>query len=301
MSFLVNDVGHVQLNVVDVDALVEEMTNILGLRVTRSDDQSVWLSAGGREVEMVLHRAQENSVHSIGFETPSVENIEIVKSRIEAAGCTIVSETPSLEACEAGVTYRTPEGHLFEVHSPIREHIYGGRKPSTGPGPLQLDHVNILSPDPVATVRQFEQIMGLRMSEKLANDSLTWMRGGNGLHHILGIVRGITGLHHYSFEFGEFNDYNRLGDLLDTIEKNYIWGPGRHRPGDNNYAYYIDACGAMCEISHGMASIHDEARYVPNIVTNLKRPDNVRDMNVWGEPAPKPWLEHEFPWAAQNG
>lgn len=297
MTFLVNDIGHIQLNVVDVDGFVEEATTILGLRVTRSEADVTWLSAGGRDVEMVLHKAEENSVHTLGFEAPNVENVALVRDRIEVAGCTILSETPSLSACAAGVTFATPEGHRFEVHSPIDGHIYNGRQPSRGVGPHQLDHVNILSPDPVATRGQLEQILGLRLSERLANDSLSWMRAGNGLHHILGIVRGITGLHHYSFEFGEFADYNRLGDLLDTIDKQYVWGPGRHRPGDNNYAYYIDSCGAMCEISHGMASVTDEARFEPNVITNLKRPENVRDMNVWGTPAPQPWLEHEFPWA----
>ena len=49
-----------------------------------------------------------------------------------------------------------------------------------------------------------------------------------------------------------------------------------------------------------MASVHDEARFVPNVITNLTRPDNVRDMNVWGTPAPQPWLEHEFPWESPN-
>lgn len=296
MGFLVKDLGHVQLNVVDVEAFVTEATTVLGLRVTRSEGKVTWLAADGREAELVLHESDENSVRMVGFEAPDEDHVAEIRSRIEAAGCTIVSDTPSLDGCAAGVSFRTPQGHLLEAHTPTREQIYGGRKPSRGVGPIRLDHVNILSPDPLATVDQIKSIFGMRVSEKLANDSLTWLRAGNGLHHILGIVRGNTGLHHYSFEFADFSDYNRLGDLLDTIDKQYVWGPGRHRPGANNYAYYFDACGAICEISHGMTMIHDEARFVPNIITNLKRPDNVRTMNVWGTPAPQPWLEHEFPW-----
>ncbi|RPE62942.1 glyoxalase/bleomycin resistance protein/dioxygenase superfamily protein [Pacificibacter maritimus] len=297
MTFLVNDIGHIQLNVVDVESFVEEATQILGLRVTRAEADQMWLTAGGRDVEIVLHRADENSMRSLGFETPDADSVALIKERVEATGCKIVSDTPSLDVCEAGVSFTTPEGHLFEAHSPIKGHIYGGRVAPKGINAIGLDHVNILSPDPVATRNQLETIFGLRLSERLANDNLSWMRGGNGLHHILGVVRGITGLHHYSFEIEEFTDYNRLGDLLDTIDKQYVWGPGRHRPGDNNYAYYFDTCGAICEISHGMAKVTDEARFEPNVITNLKRPENVRDMNVWGTPAPKPWLEHEFPWA----
>ena len=131
----------------------------------------------------------------------------------------------------------------------------------------------------------------------MVNDSLCWMYGGNRQHHILGLVKGEVGLHHYAFEFREFNDYLKLGDLLDRFEKQMLWGPGRHRPGDNTYAYYTDASGAMVECSGQMAVVADDDDFVPNIITNLERPGNVRTMNVWGTPAPLEWREFHFPFA----
>ena len=74
-----------------------------------------------------------------------------------------------------------------------------------------------------------------------------------------------------------------------------LWGPGRHRPGDNLYAYYLDASGAMIECSGAMALIADDAHFTPNVITNLARPGNVREMNVWGTPAPLEWREFHFP------
>ena len=143
--------------------------------------------------------------------------------------------------------------------------------------------------------------MGLKLSEKLVDDGLIWMRGANRQHHIMGIVRGQTGLHHYSFELENFGEYCRLGDLLDQYDKQLAWGPGRHRPGDNVYAYYVDAAGVMVECSSGMALIADDDNYQPNIITQLKRPENVRALNVWGTPAPQPWLAHHFPYAPAPG
>ncbi|MDF2370705.1 MAG: VOC family protein [Rhizobiaceae bacterium] len=297
MSYLVNAIGHVQLNVVNVEQLVTESTGILGLHVTRQSDDTVWLSSNGRQAELVLHRADENSVRSIGFESVSTEAVAEAASRVEEVGCRLISQKPTLDCCAAGMVFATPQGHTFEIHTPIADETYGRRHASTGVGPLHLDHVNILSPEPTETRAQFERIMGLKLSERMVDDGLSWMRGANRLHHLLGIVRGGTGLHHYSFELGEFADYCSLGDRLDTIDKQYVWGPGRHRPGDNTYAYYIDACGAMVECSGGMAMIHDDDRYEPNVITALTRPENVRVMNVWGTPAPADWLAHTFPWA----
>lgn len=297
MDYLVNAIGHVQLNVVDVDTLVTESTEILGLRVTHRTEKEVWLSCAGRQAELVLHKANENSVRSIGFDAVSKAAVADVAGRIEAAGCTVVSSQPTLGCCEAGVVFETPQGLMIEVHSPIADETYGRRHDSHGVGALRLDHVNLTSPDPVETRRQFMEIMGLRLSERMVDDSLSWMRGANRLHHCIGIVKGDVGLHHYSFEMMEFSDYCKLGDRLDTIGKNFLWGPGRHRPGDNTYSYYIDSCGAIVECSGGMAMIHDDDRYEPLVITELKRPENVRRMNVWGEPAPLAWREHRFPWA----
>lgn len=297
LSYLVHSIGHVQLNVVDLDAMTEESINILGLHETHRTAESVWLSANGRKAELVLHKSNENSVHSLGFEALTTEAVEEVAVRVPSAGCRLVSTSPSLSCCDSGVVFETPCGHIIEVHSPIENDINSQRHFSGGMGPKRLDHVNLTSPEPAATRLQFETIMGLKLSERMVDDGLSWMRGGNGQHHCVGIVRGPAGLHHYSFEVNEFQDYCRLGDRLDTIDKNFIWGPGRHRPGDNTFGYYLDACGAMVECSGPMSMIFDDERYEPNIITALKRPENIRVMNVWGEPAPLVWREHQFLWS----
>jgi hypothetical protein len=179
--------------------------------------------------------------------------------------------------------------------------MYRPRYSTVGIGPRRIDHTNLLSPDPVATRTQLEQICGLKMSERMLNDGLSWMYAGNRQHHIVGVVKShAPGLHHYSFEVPDFDMYCRLGDILDRFDRQLIWGPGRHRPGDNTYAYYIDATGCICECSGPMSSVADDAHFQPNVITNLARPGNVRCMNVWGTPAPKEWLEHFFPFATLN-
>jgi catechol 2,3-dioxygenase len=297
VTYLVNSIGHVQLDVTDIDAVIRDATEILGLHVTRREDGFAWLACNGRRVELVLREAAANAAASIGFEAVSAAAVEEAARRIPEAGCRILSRSPSLDCCAAGVVFATPQGHTFEIHTPIPDTIYGRRHNEIGVGAIRIDHVNITSPEPAETRAQLEAIMGLRLSERMVDDGLSWMRGANKLHHILGIVRGQTGLHHYSFEFAEFGDYCRLGDLLDRAGKELVWGPGRHRPGDNCYAYYVDASGAMVECSWGMALVADDDNYEPNVITVLKRPENVRVMNVWGTPAPAPWLAHTFPFA----
>lgn len=295
MAHLVHAVGHVKLTVANPDAVVRDATEILGLHVTHSGDGEVWLSSNGRAAELVLVHGTGNAAHTIGLEALTPEAVAAAAERIEEAGCRLLSTTPSLSCIDASVTFATPEGVRFEIHTPIRNRTYQRRHPTTGVGASRLDHMNFMTPEPVATRGRLEAIGGLRLSERLVNDSLSWMYGGNRQHHILGLVKGAVGLHHYSFEFQEFSQYMDLGDTLDRFDRQLMWGPGRHRPGDNTYAYYTDASGAMIECSGPMATIADDADFTPNVITNLARPGNVRDMNVWGTPAPLEWREFHFP------
>jgi len=298
MTHLVHAIGHMKINTAVADAVVREATEILGLRVTHRDDHQTWLSSNGRAAELVLVHAGENSAHTIGLEALTIDAVRAAEARIETVGCTVLSRQPSLPCMAAGVTFATPEGLRFEIHTPIRDEIYGRRYPTTGVGANRMDHINLISPDPAATRRQLEAIGGLRLSERLVNDSLSWMYGGNRQHHILGLVKGKVGLHHVSFEFLDVSQFVRLGDTLDRFDKQLLWGPGRHRPGDNLYSYFADPSGAMIECSSGMALVADDASFTPNVITNLERPGNVRAMNVWGTPAPLEWREFHFPFAA---
>jgi catechol 2,3-dioxygenase-like lactoylglutathione lyase family enzyme len=294
MTHVVHAIGHLKLNVTDPDAVSHDATEILGLRVTYRDAGQTWLSSNGRKVELVLLHAKENSAHTIGLEALTVEAVRAAAGRVTAAGCRVLSAHPSLDCMVAGVTFATPEGLRLEIHTPIRDDIYERRHRTTGIGVNRIDHMNIITPDPAATRMQLEAIGGMRLSEQLVDDSLSWMYGGNRQHHILGLVKGPVGLHHYSFEVLEFNQYLRLGDTLDRFGRQLMWGPGRHRPGDNTYAYYTDASGAMIECAGGMALVADDENHVPKVITNLARPGNVREMNVWGTPAPQEWREFHF-------
>lgn len=296
MAHFVHAIGHMKVNVRDPDAVAKDATEVLGLRVTHRDDNQTWLSSNGREAELVLVHSDENSAHTIGLETLWASDVDEAASRIEGAGCKIVSTEPSLSCIDKSVTFVMPEGLRFEIHTPIRCDIKGQRFATTGVMPRRIDHINLISPDPATTRAQLTAIAGMQLSERMVNDALSWMYGGNRQHHILGLVKGDSaGLHHVSFEFVEFNMYCRLGDILDRFDRQMMWGPGRHRPGDNTYAYYTDPSGMMIECSGPMSHIADDEHFEPNVITNLERPGNVRDMNVWGTPAPQEWREYFHP------
>ena len=296
MSQLVHALGHVKMNTNCIDESVRDATDVLGLRVTRETGNEVWLSAYGRAAELVFVDAAENSAHTIGLEALSAADVAEAASRVEGAGCQIISQDPSMDCMDAGVTFATLEGLQFEIHTPTRDDLFNPRYATKGVGPRRLDHANIITPDPLATRAQLEAIGDIRQSERMVNYALSWYYGGNRQHHILGLVMGdAPGIHHYSFEFLEFNMYCQLADTLSLEGRHLIWGPGRHKPGDNTYSYYLDKSGCIVEVSGAMSHIADEKNFEPRVITNLERPANVVEMNVWGTPAPEEWRAHTHP------
>src|ERR1700709_592672 len=175
MSHLVHALGHIKITTKYIDGVVREATEILGLHVTHSDAEQTWLSSNGRAAELVLVKSDENATHTIGLEALTAEAVREAESRVEAAGCRVLSSKPSLDCIKAGVTFATPEGLRFEIHTPIRNGIYDRRHPTYGVGPSRLDHTNLITPDPEATRKHLSAIGGVKLSGEMVNDNLSWM------------------------------------------------------------------------------------------------------------------------------
>lgn len=290
MTALIYRLGYVALNVTDLDAAVADTQLIAGARLARQDDARAILTSNRRHAELVLYRAAANEVRAIGLEASSAAAVDEVAARARAAGLRIVSETPSLPVIARSVTFAGSEGHVFEVHTAMPED-QPRRYAGAGIHPRYLDHVNLSSVDPEATAEELCAVLGLVLSERTAGFELMWLRAGDGRHHTVGIARGQSGLHHYSWEFSDFGDFKRLGDTLDAGNRNIVWGPGRHGAGDNLFAYYLDHAGFLVETTAEMEVIGDAGR--PPTVTDVgENLSNYKVVNRWGALPPRQWIEH---------
>ncbi|MDI6028589.1 VOC family protein [Corticibacterium sp. UT-5YL-CI-8] len=287
MTTLIYRLGYIALNVTDLDVAVADAQAIAGARLVHHDADHAMLTSNKRHCEVVFHRATSNAVRAIGLEAKSAAAVDEVAKRAKARGLRVLSETPSLKVIERSATFASSEGHIFEVHTPMPDD-----QPSryAGPGikPRCLDHVNLAAVDTKAMAEEFADVLGLVVTERMKTYELIWMRAGDGRHHTVGLAKGKPGLHHYSWEFGDFGDFKRLGDVLDASDRRLIWGPGRHGAGDNLFAYYLDSSGFMVETTSEMEYIADPNR--PEKVTGDL--SNYKVVNRWGALPPQEWIEH---------
>ena len=291
METLVQRLGYVSLDVVELETAVRDAEIISGARVVDRSPHRVLMSSNRRRAELVLYAAAQSGVRCIGLEALSADAVDNVKARAQRAGLVVIAEKPSLEFVDRAVTFLTSEGHAIEVHTPLPKD-QAIRYAGAGIHPLCIDHVNLNSADPKKLSDELQSVLGLRLSERTTNHELVWLRAGDGRHHTVGIVGApAAGLHHFSWELRDFNDFKRLGDVLDTEDRLLVWGPGRHGAGDNLFAYYFDRSGFLVECTAEMEVIQD-LNHQPPVFDVASLAVNPKAGNRWGQLPPPTWVTH---------
>ncbi len=124
--------------------------------------------------------------------------------------------------------------------------------------PVKLTHVVFNSADAEATGHLVEEVLGFRVSDR--TKGMVFVRC-NDAHHSTAFARaGFASLNHIAFEMDDIDAVMRgIGRLRDHGMAP-AWGPGRHGPGNNVYAYFIAPFGAVVEFSTAVNKVPDDYR-----------------------------------------
>lgn len=144
-------------------------------------------------------------------------------------------------------------------------------------GPLQ--HVTFATQEIERFQSFYADGLGFAVSDYVVRETdnkvMTVFMRSNHEHHTLGVFfQNRTGLDHHSYEAGTFD---ALKDWCDRFGDRHIkldWGPGRHGPGNNLFAFITDPDGNWIEISAELEVVYDRP------VKTWKHEE--RTLNLWG-------------------
>jgi catechol 2,3-dioxygenase len=191
---------------------------------------------------------------------------------------------------ERAFAFLGPDGQVFQVVLGMARVSFDGRDARSVARPRALGHVSLKSPDPLRLEDVLIRVLGLRLSDRIA-DRAMWLRTGSD-HHGIAIMREPAGIHHYAFALDGWETFCPAADLLHTQGHRLLWGPGRHGPGNNLFAYFLDPQGCVIEYYAELDRIVDEDAYHPR-----DWPATPDTLNVWGPPPPVGWHDHGLPYA----
>jgi catechol 2,3-dioxygenase len=276
---MVTRIGHIGLQVVDLDRSIAHAERILGLRVSERDARSAYLTCNERHHELVLFAGDEPGCDHIGFEVANEEELAKALGRFQSEGITVLSDRPEERGVESAIRVLGPGGFVFELFcgmgsdEPVVYDTFGVR-------PRKFEHVTVKSANKPELEDFLERLLGFRLSDRFG-ESIAWFRCGEEHHGMSVIASDVDALQHYAWQIDDWSAIREIGDHLMANDKTFVWGPGHHGIGDNYFCYFFDDDGVIVEYSAYMQRIEDEARYAARTW-----PDVPLSVNRWGNPAP---------------
>ncbi|HTK36785.1 MAG TPA: VOC family protein [Caulobacteraceae bacterium] len=248
------------------------MTDVWGLALAEARDGAYYLRGSGSFPYIFsLEEGPERFVRTNTFTCTSVE-LAALERRVAANGLKAAPTTAREPGGGTGFVVEMPDGELFRF-------LVGAGEVAPIKGrdlPLKLSHVVLNSTDAEATADAVERALGFKVSDRTRGMVFV---SCNPSHHSLAFARaGYGSFNHIAFEMEDMDAVMRgIGRLRDHGMVP-VWGPGRHGPGANVFAYFVAPFGAVVEFSTAVDEVTED--YKPGAPEDWTWPANRID--EWG-------------------
>ncbi|MBB4860316.1 catechol 2,3-dioxygenase-like lactoylglutathione lyase family enzyme [Novosphingobium chloroacetimidivorans] len=242
----------VELGLPDPEAATEFMVDIWGAALAERRGDTFYLRGSGSFPYLLsLEKADGEFVRSTTFVCDEAELVT-VRKRSTAAVRPVRDVVSSDPGGGRGVIVELPEGELWRFLVDATEVA-----PIEGRDlPVKLTHVVFNSIDAEASGHAVEDLLNFRVSDR--TKGMVFVRC-NDSHHSVAFARaGFASLNHIAFEMKDIDAVMRgIGRMRDAGQPP-AWGPGRHGPGANVYAYYVSPFGPVIEFSTAVDKVADD-------------------------------------------
>lgn len=246
----------------DVSATLPFYQDMWGLSLSHQEDGLALLRGTG--TEPFLYGLKDGPVYGIEyvhFAMPDRESMDALHAQIVARGHTPLGKPAEFDDWVGGYGFETldPDNRRLRFRTDAR--VLDNQKDWAKP--KKVSHVVLNTPDMEGTQKFYEEVLGFRTSDYSA-DQMVFLRC-NSDHHSIALVRAnYASVNHVAFEMPTLDEFMRgIGRMK---QKGHVptWGPGRHGPGNNPFAYFVSPSGFVIEFTSELQQI-DEATHEPKV------------------------------------
>jgi catechol 2,3-dioxygenase len=226
-----------------------------GLERVAAADGALYLRATGSDHHVVaLHRSDRTELRAVTFRLADPGDFDKIGRNAVDQGATLLSAPAPNPAPDGGVimSLRGPEGGVLRfVHGDTRH----AAKPPRPELPERLAHVNLNSTDVDRTATFYEKALGFRLTDRSA--AMAFVRCNSDHHAVVIAAAKVNGLNHVAFLMPTWEGVMRGAGRMIDAGYPIAWGVGRHGPGDNVFAYFIDPVGTVVEYTAEVLQVDD--------------------------------------------
>jgi catechol-2,3-dioxygenase len=279
--FPISALRSVDLDTPDLQQSLEFYTSVWGLELVTQREGTAYLRAsGGDHHVFALHQGDHPALRSITFRLHSDADFETIAAASVKHGATLLAGPAANPSPDGGtvMSIRAPGGGVLRfVHNDLQH-------ADTLPGanrPTRLAHVNVNSTEVDDLAAFYDHALGFRLTDR--SKIMAFVRCNADHHAIVIADAAVNGLNHVAFLMPDIEAVMRGSGRVIDAGFPIAWGVGRHGPGDNVFAYFIDPTGTVIEYTAEVLQVDDS--YVFRGPTEWVWPQGRTDH--WGIAPPK--------------
>jgi catechol 2,3-dioxygenase-like lactoylglutathione lyase family enzyme len=283
---MVTRIGHIALNVADLDRAVDFQQEVIGMTEVERANGASYLTCNERHHELILIENPANRGYDhLAMQVADAAALEHAVKTLPAVGGTLLGGLYDGEpGIDRALKVSSPGGHVYKLFCGME--TVDVELPDDRP--THFEHVSCTLPAHRAE-EKFLTALGFRNSDRMGFLASWWHCDED--HHGVALTRAPRAqLSHYAYACSDLNALGRVADRLKAARgRRCIWGPSRHGPGNNMFLYLHDEDGAMIECCAGLAQMTRDG-YRPK--TWSMAPSTI---NQWGGPPPPRFLLTGYP------
>ena len=257
-TFPLTGLRSVDLVVPDLHAAVDFYTAVWGLHPADRRGGAAWLRGTGPDPHLLaLHAGDRPAIRSMTFRAAPDTDLHALADRMVGSGAALLDDVGQTDEHGGGFVFaaRDPRGRMIRV---VGEDELVQPLPFDPDRPERLAHVNINSVDPDADARFFEAALGFRLTDR--SGMMAFVRTNADHHSVVIAQAGVNTLNHVAFQLPTWEGVMRASGRMVDAGHPIGWGPGRHGPGDNVFAYFVDPSGFVVEHTAEVLQVDEDYR-----------------------------------------
>ena len=248
----------VELGTPDLATSVDFYTRVWGLDVVAETEDKVFLAATGDDFHVLeLKQSNRSELRKISFRVGTAEVLASLFAKTIAAGCTVLRDIGPADGPAGGECFV-----VRELQGSVLEFVYGDRRKQgrvVPNRPQRLAHVNINSAEIEALSDFYRDVLGFRLTDR--SKLMAFLRCNDDHHAVVLAEAPVNGLNHVAFLMPDLESVMRGSGRVVDHGYPIGWGVGRHGPGDNVFAYFVDPQGVVIEYTAEVLQVDDSYRF----------------------------------------
>ncbi|WP_406858020.1 VOC family protein [Alsobacter sp. KACC 23698] len=253
--FPVTALRSAELETPDLELSVSFYTQVWGLACVSRTETAAYLRASGDDAYVLaLHAGPKTALRSVTFRCAVPADLGQIAEAAAAQGCAVTAPADSQEP-GGGVllSLREPQGGTLRFVHGDRRNADAAVAPNR---PIRLAHVNINSVAVDEAAAFYQAVLGFGLTDR--SKLMAFLRCNADHHAVVLAEAPVNGLNHVAFLMPDLESVMRGAGRMVDHGYSIGWGVGRHGPGDNVFAYFVDPVGTVIEYTAEVLQVDDD-------------------------------------------